>query len=145
MKYRHSYHAGNFADIHKHVALLALLRAMKRKEKPFAYLETHGGRGEYDAPDLLSGPHHTLRPEAASSVAETWRADELREYAALVAGFRNARRRAQAYPGSPLIAAHELRAHDRAAVAEIIPAEARQLARALRGYTRIQVETDDGF
>ena len=48
MKYRHSFHAGNFADVHKHVTLLALLTAFKRKDKGFAYLETHAGRGAYD-------------------------------------------------------------------------------------------------
>jgi 23S rRNA (adenine2030-N6)-methyltransferase len=52
MKYRHSFHAGNFADVHKHVALLALLTALKRKDKGFLYLDTHAGRGSYD----LSSP-----------------------------------------------------------------------------------------
>ena len=52
MKYRHNFHAGNFADVHKHVTLLALLSALKRKDKGFAYLETHAGRGLYD----LSNP-----------------------------------------------------------------------------------------
>ena len=49
MKYRHAYHAGNFADVHKHVTLLALLAALKRKEKGFLYLETHAGRGAYSS------------------------------------------------------------------------------------------------
>ena len=48
MKYRHEHHAGNFADVHKHVTLLALLTALKRKDKGFLYLETHAGRGAYD-------------------------------------------------------------------------------------------------
>ena len=48
MKYRHSFHAGNFADIHKHITLLALLAALKRKDKGFAYFETHAGRGRYE-------------------------------------------------------------------------------------------------
>src|SRR5580658_3598576 len=48
MKYRHAYHAGNFADVHKHVTLLALLSALKRKDKGFLYLDTHAGRGVYD-------------------------------------------------------------------------------------------------
>ena len=47
MKYRHAFHAGNFADAHKHVALLALLRALQRKEKGFFFLDTHAGRGRY--------------------------------------------------------------------------------------------------
>jgi len=52
MKYRHSFHAGNFADVHKHVTLLALLTALKKKDKGFLYLDTHAGRGSYD----LSSP-----------------------------------------------------------------------------------------
>ena len=48
MKYRHEHHAGNFADVHKHVTLLALLAALRRKDKGFLYLETHAGRGAYD-------------------------------------------------------------------------------------------------
>src|SRR2546423_12341379 len=54
MKYRHSFHAGNFADIHKHVTLLALLTSLKRKEKGFAYFETHAGRGAYDLSHLTA-------------------------------------------------------------------------------------------
>ena len=52
MKYRHSYHAGNFADVHKHVTLLALIGALQKKDKGFLYLDTHAGRGSYD----LSSP-----------------------------------------------------------------------------------------
>ena len=61
LKYRHEYHAGNFADVHKHVTLLALLAALKRKDKGFLYLETHAGRGAYD----LSGSSG----ESASGIA----------------------------------------------------------------------------
>ena len=53
MKYRHSFHAGNFADVHKHVALLALLHALKKKAKGFQYLDTHAGRGSYDLSGAL--------------------------------------------------------------------------------------------
>src|ERR1700730_4182209 len=48
MQYRHSFHAGGFADVHKHVTLLALLAALQRKDAGFLYLETHAGRGAYD-------------------------------------------------------------------------------------------------
>ena len=48
MNYRHLYHAGNYADVFKHVLLLQLVRAMQRKEKGFLYLDTHAGRGSYD-------------------------------------------------------------------------------------------------
>jgi 23S rRNA (adenine2030-N6)-methyltransferase len=48
MKYRHQYHAGNFADVHKHVLLLDVLTALVRKDKGFLFVDTHAGRGEYD-------------------------------------------------------------------------------------------------
>src|SRR5579871_4447385 len=48
VKYRHTFHAGNFADVHKHVTLLALLAALRRKDKGFLYFETHSGRGAYE-------------------------------------------------------------------------------------------------
>src|SRR5690348_5090829 len=103
MKYRHSFHAGNFADVHKHVTLLALLRALKRKDKGFLYLDTHAGRGSYD----LSGGS----AEAAGGVGRFLQAQpaaaELREYSELITGLRAGEPRQQLYPGSPLIAAAE--------------------------------------
>jgi 23S rRNA (adenine2030-N6)-methyltransferase len=141
VKYRHSFHAGNFADIHKHVTLLALLAALKRKEKGFAYFETHAGRGAYD----LS--HQS--PEAAGGIGRfgtgKHRADELRNFATLLADVRAARNQPRAYPGSPLIAAHELRPQDRGVLSEIIPAEARLLERELEPNPRMRVERADGF
>ena len=48
MNYRHIYHAGNFADVAKHVALLYCLEALKRKDAAFFALDSHAGRGYYD-------------------------------------------------------------------------------------------------
>ncbi|MGH8267152.1 MAG: 23S rRNA (adenine(2030)-N(6))-methyltransferase RlmJ [Steroidobacteraceae bacterium] len=148
MKYRHSYHAGNFADVHKHVTLLALLTALKKKDKGFQFLDTHAGRGSYD----LSGPS----PEAAAGIgrfAQTGhRADELRQYAALLGRFRARHGHGHLYPGSPLIAASELRPQDRAIFIELLGAEAHALQSALAapGAARaaeapVRVERGDGF
>ena len=148
MKYRHSFHAGNFADVHKHIALLALLRALKKKDKGFLYLETHAGRGSYD----LSG----VPAEAAGGVGRfleaQHEASELREYAALIARLRARTARRHLYPGSPLIAAAELRAQDRAVFIELQGAEAHALEQALATLTQApdakpspRVERGDGF
>ena len=48
MNYRHCYHAGNFADVIKHVVLIVLLQALQRKETPFCFLDTHAGIGLYE-------------------------------------------------------------------------------------------------
>src|SRR5215469_16927521 len=127
MKYRHSYHAGNFADVHKHVALLGLLTALKKKDKGFLCLDTHAGRGSYD----LSSPS----AEAAAGVARFLQAPhvapELRAYSDLLRRFRASAGRTHRYPGSPLIAALELRPQDRLVLVELQGAEAHALQEAL--------------
>jgi 23S rRNA (adenine2030-N6)-methyltransferase len=147
MKYRHRFHAGNFADVHKHVTLLALLEALKRKDKGFLYLETHAGRGSYDQ----SSPSAEAAAGIGRFAAPPDAARELREYAALVQQYRGARR--HHYPGSPLLAFSALRSQDRAVLIELLPGEAHALEEALavagaqrRGAApRTQVERGDGF
>ena len=152
MKYRHEHHAGNFADVHKHVTLLALLAALKRKDKGFLYLETHAGRGAYDT----SGPTGEaasgigrLEAQRHSQPAEATGAEEIREYLARVELLRREHGQPRLYPGSPLLAAAELRPQDRAVLIELLPPEARALERALphSGATaqRLRVESGDGF
>jgi 23S rRNA (adenine2030-N6)-methyltransferase len=134
VKYRHEHHAGNFADVHKHVTLLALLTALKRKDKGFLYLETHAGRGAYDL-SRSSGESATGigRLDAQSGADARWRsaAEELRNYVERVALLRRERSEPRLYPGSPLLAASELRPVDRAVLIEQLPPEARALERAL--------------
>lgn len=141
MKYRHSFHAGNFADIHKHVTLLALLASLKRKEKGFAYFETHAGRGAYD----LSQQSAEAAEGSGRFGTGRYRAQELQNFAALLAQFRAGRNQARAYPGSPAIAAHELRSQDRGILSELIPTQARLLERELEVNPRLRVERADGF
>lgn len=138
MKYRHAHHAGNFADVHKHVALLAVLRALKRKDKGFLYLETHGGRGAY-------APSAEGRLGIERMLATTPVAEELREYAEAVKSMRALLNDTHAYPGSPLLACQELRQQDRAILIEIEPTEARALELSARPFASVRIERDDGF
>jgi 23S rRNA (adenine2030-N6)-methyltransferase len=141
MKYRHSYHAGNFADVHKHVTVLALLSALQRKDKGFQYLETHSGRGAYD----ISGGAEAEVGVARLNITPD-NAEELQQYAAAIAQYRAQHRNPRAYPGSPLLAAHHLRQQDRAVFIELLPPEARALEQALQDYTAsTRVEQGDGF
>ena len=149
MKYRHAYHAGNFADVHKHVTLLALLAALQRKDKGFLYLDTHAGRGAYDV--------STPGAESAAGVGRFERyehnAPELRQYAQVLSAFRAASGNAHLYPGSPLLAVRELRPQDRAVCIELLGAEAQLLAQALTqpgagpgaAGGRVRIERGDGF
>ncbi len=146
MKYRHAFHAGNFADVHKHVALLALLGALKKKDKGFLYLDTHAGRGGYD----LSSP----TPEAVAGIGRfsqaQHEAEELRAYAALLGELRGRAAQRHLYPGSPLIAVSELRPQDRAVLIEMLGAEVHALEVTLTslaspGGARAHIERGDGF
>jgi 23S rRNA (adenine2030-N6)-methyltransferase len=114
MKYRHAHHAGNFADVHKHVTLLALLAALQRKEKGFLYLETHAGRGTYEL--ASTGESAGGLGRLAGSAP---RSPEILAYSGSVAAYREQIGHSHAYPGSPLLAARSLRAQDRAVLAEL--------------------------
>jgi 23S rRNA (adenine2030-N6)-methyltransferase len=141
MKYRHSFHAGNFADVHKHVTLLALLTALQRKDKGFLYLETHAGRGVYD----LSHGAAEAEGGVARFSAGTNNSEELQRYAASLAEYRAQQHNLRAYPGSPLLAARALRPQDRGVLVELLPPEARALELAVADNPRIRVERGDGF
>lgn len=143
MKYRHSHHAGNFADVHKHVALLALLAALGRKDKGFLYLETHAGRGSYSLPG--GGTAHESEAGVQRLTSVRGEAPELRHYLERLTAFRAARHDPRAYPGSPLLAAGELRPQDRGIAVEIQPPEARALELALGPGSPMRVERGDGF
>ena len=65
MNYRHAFHAGNHADVLKHVVLLGLIDALKRKDAPFFVLDTHAGRGRYDLESVEAG-----KTEEAQKIAE---------------------------------------------------------------------------
>lgn len=147
MKYRHTYHAGNFADVHKHVALLALLAALKRKDKGFLYLETHAGRGAYSVPRAHAGDDTAHESESGiERVANVeFRAEELQHYVAAIASYRATRGDRRGYPGSPILAAAELRAQDRGIATEILHPEARALEVALGHGSPIRVDRGDGF
>jgi 23S rRNA (adenine2030-N6)-methyltransferase len=141
MKYRHSFHVGNFADVHKHVTLIALLTALKRKDKGFLYLETHSGRGAYD----LSQASAEAEGGIARFSATANNSEELQQYAGRLAEYRTQQHNPRAYPGSPLLAVQELRPQDRAVFVELLQAEARALELAIQGNPGIRVEQGDGF
>lgn len=150
MQYRHSFHAGNFADVHKHVALLALIAAMQKKAKGFLYLDTHAGSGLYD----LSSAESRRGGESDAGIGRL-RASEpvhpaLTEYLTTLGRVREAQRNPSLYPGSPLLAAIRLRAVDQAICIESVAQTARALQRAFEDEnaylaTRPRVITGDGY
>ena len=142
MNYRHAFHAGNFADVAKHLALVAALLHLRKKEKPFFVLDSHGGSGRYD----LAGDAARRTGEAEAGI-EKLRAlrgrmdlpEVLRTYLDIVCAD------AGHYPGSPLIAATLLRAQDRLVAIEKHPEDAAALRAALRPFPNAKAEEADGY
>jgi 23S rRNA (adenine2030-N6)-methyltransferase len=139
MNYRHGYHAGNFADVIKHVALVAILLHLKKKDAAFAVIDSHAGRGLYD----LAGVEAGKTGEAEGGIARLMDMDgdlpeALAVYLALV-------KETGAYPGSPLIAARMLRPQDRLTAIEKHPEEFAALKDALAPFRNAAAEHGDGY
>lgn len=144
MNYRHAFHAGNHADVLKHVVLLALCDALVAKPAPLFALDTHAGRGLY----RLSGASAQRTGEAEDGVArlfaEAPRQPLLRRYMEAITACRK-QHGADAYPGSPWLLAHALRDIDRIACCEMQPEEAKALQANFAGDRRVQVREGDGY
>lgn len=141
MNYRHAFHAGNFADVVKHVALVAILLHLRKKEKPFRVVDSHAGRGLYD----LAGEAAQRTGEAEQGIR---RLEALREpLPPALAAYLDIVRRMPAgqYPGSPVIAAELLRANDRLMAIERHPEEAAALSAALAPYRNAKAIEADGY
>ncbi|MFO1372218.1 MAG: 23S rRNA (adenine(2030)-N(6))-methyltransferase RlmJ [Candidatus Competibacteraceae bacterium] len=144
LSYRHAFHAGNFADVFKHVLLVQLLHALRRKEKPFCVLDTHAGAGRYD---LRSAPARKNR-EFEEGIGRLWRQSGLSaELAAYLERVRalNPDGQLREYPGSPRIAHALLRPGDRLILTERNPAEFAQLNAEFAGERQVAIHPGDGY
>jgi 23S rRNA (adenine2030-N6)-methyltransferase len=147
MPYDHSFHAGNFADAHKHVALLALLDALALKAKGYLYVDTHAAAGTAE----LHGAEARRSGEARGGWLQLAGAQaDSPEIASWIAAVREAQADIGIgrYPGSPVLAARRLRAQDRGLAFEMRAPTARALERALiatRAGARMRVQAGDGL
>ena len=145
MNYRHSFHAGNSADVVKHSLLIALVRALQRKDSALTLIDTHAGCGLYD----LNGEEAGRTGEAAQGVVRAF-ADAnplLDDYRAAVQAVNDADDGAAGphlYPGSPRIISQLLRPQDVLILNEKHPEDAQALRRAMRG-TSAAVHQRDAY
>jgi len=146
MNYRHAFHAGNFADVFKHAILVGLLEALKTKQTPFCYFDSHAGSGRYELHSeeaRKTGEHENgvLRLLSATRLNS-----QLHIYLNLVRALNAANPgELNVYPGSPMIAALLLREQDRAVLCELQPDEAAKLKRLFGGDARIGVHQRNGY
>lgn len=144
MNYRHAYHAGNFADVFKHIMLMLVLEHLRQKEKPFFALDSHAGIGLYDLESVEAGK----TGEAAQGIGAVWGRDsvpaEAERFLALVRKF-NQGNRLRFYPGSPLIIREMLRNGDKMAAGELHPEDAVTLEKNMGRDRRVKVMHEDGY
>ena len=146
MNYRHAFHAGNFADVHKHVVLLAILARLTRKPAPLFFLDTHAGPGLYDLHSAEAARGDEWRDGIGRLHEATPTTPDLVAYLqAISAAAEKTTRQFRHYAGSPLLALHALRNTDRVVLVEQLPMEARALERALPRRRGVSVITGDGY
>ncbi len=143
MNYRHSFHAGNFADVVKHTALAAILLHLRKKDAAFTVIDTHAGRGFYD----IAGEDAARTAEAADGIG---RLADIVDPAGLplaLDAYLDVVRRSgpNAYPGSPLIAAYLKRPQDRLVAIEKHPEEENALRDAIGQFLKVRVVLGDGY
>lgn len=145
LSYRHAFHAGNHADVLKHMVLIECLRLLARKEKGLLVVDTHAGAGEYSLDEGYAAQNREwtegielVRSRRSGSVPAP-----LDAYLKLVDEF--ASENSGEYPGSPAIIARMLRPQDRAVFCELHPADHALLADFLQAEKRARVRKADGF
>jgi 23S rRNA (adenine2030-N6)-methyltransferase len=151
MNYRHAFHAGNFADVFKHILLVRMLDYLKRKPAPFRYIDTHAGIGSYDLAgeeagrtgEWLEGIGRLLDAEIPAEIAPL-----LEPYLSIVRERLESGepgRRKPRYPGSPVLAQAMLRPLDRMIFCELHPADVRALSRHTGKDRRVKIIEIDGY
>lgn len=142
LSYRHSYHAGNFADVLKHIVLIEILLHLGKKDKAFDYIDTHSGAGLYDLRSVHAEKLKEYQTGIGKLTAEDW--PELSHYFEAVNDL-NPDGVLQLYPGSPLIARHFMRPQDRAWLYELHTEDAHLLSTNMRSDKRVRVMREDGL
>ena len=144
LAYRHAFHAGNHADVLKHIVLMRILEHLGGKAKGYRFVDTHGGAGGYS----LEGRYAQKKGEYEGGIGRLWlRGDwppAVAAYIAMVRRFNPDGKLAQ-YPGSPAIAQEMLRPQDELAVFELHPTEQKILRATLAGNRHASVHDGDGF
>jgi 23S rRNA (adenine2030-N6)-methyltransferase len=147
MNYRHAFHAGNFADVFKHIIIARILTHLREKTAPFRVIDTHAGEGLYD----LAGEEASRTGEWRDGIGRLVEAKMPADAAELVAPYLaalhacNHADELRHYPGSPVLARHLLRPQDRLVACELEPRAAAALSRHLRGSPTAKVMRIDGW
>lgn len=144
LSYRHSFHAGNHADVLKHIVQSLILNALQQKETPFVYHDTHSGVGRYD----LTHEWSEKTGEYKQGIGQLWQQTdtptEIDSYLDAVKAL-NQGEELRYYPGSPRIARAHLRAQDRMVLSELHPSDYPLLEQEFARDRQVAIYKQDGF
>jgi 23S rRNA (adenine2030-N6)-methyltransferase len=145
LAYRHAFHAGNHADVLKHLVFTQVLRYMAEKDKPFTLVDTHAGAGGYGLDSNHARKHAEYDDGVGRLFGQKNLPAALNDYLALVRRFNPQPDRLTRYPGSPALAQMLLRADDRMRLYELHSTDFPLLQTALEGRRETAVMNSDGF
>jgi len=144
LSYRHAFHAGNHADVLKHVVLTEVLRYLLQKNSPLWYIDTHSGLGQYD----LNPRPPAGQAEWLDGIARLWQEPTLppalEPYLDRVRAL-NRDGKLRRYPGSPRLATDLLRPGDKAWLYELLGKDFEVLQEHFRGQREVRCTAADGF
>ena len=144
MNYRHAFHAGNHADVLKHLVLSRLLALLAKKDAPYAYLDSHAGIGLYD----LRGDQASRTGEWLDGIQRVWQADDVPalfdDYLGVIRAL-NPNGQLRYYPGSPEVARELSREQDRLQLNEKHPEDGQLLKANMKYDRRVAVHLGEGW
>lgn len=147
MNYSHAFHAGNFADVVKHIILTRLVEYLKKKDSAFRVIDTHAGIGRYD----LTGEIARRSPEWEEGIGRLLKAPLPHKAQVLVEPYLSVIRElnpgggVEIYPGSPLLVRKLFRPQDRLSALELHPEYAKRLGTLFEGDVQVRVIHLDGW
>lgn len=144
LSYRHSFHAGNHADVVKHIVQSLILTSLQHKDKPFVYHDTHSGVGRYD----LTHEWSEKTGEYKQGIARLWQQadvpEDIQSYLASITAL-NQGDELRYYPGSPRVARAHLRPQDRMVLTELHPSDYPLLEQEFHRDRQVAIFKEDGF
>lgn len=149
MNYRHHFHAGSFADVFKHLILVAVLERLQEKSTPLTYLETHSGRGLYHlhSRDTQKLQEYRFGIDALFDYAKSHPAPSIiQRYLTIIETVFTSIPHQMIYPGSPKIAENFMQPQDKMILCELHPEEFHYLKENMRrGDRLVAVHHTDGY
>ncbi|RYV03225.1 23S rRNA (adenine(2030)-N(6))-methyltransferase RlmJ [Shewanella sp. OPT22] len=142
LSYRHSFHAGNFADVLKHIVQIEILEHLRKKDKAFDYIDTHSGAGLYH----LHSENMQKLQEYTNGIAklDAEQFPEVKSYFEAINSF-NQTDELEFYPGSPAIAKYFLRPQDKGWLFELHPQDFEHLSNNINRNRKVKITKSDGL